>query len=223
MIEQPFRLLRTFTELRVLLFTKEDAIRNDEDIVESLGTTHISSLQQVHGNRTIHVGGPTARIVQADGMLTQNTNLVLTIRTADCQSFVMYEPEKRVLGVLHVGWRGLIAGAIPEFFATLRAEWNIAPEDVYVAAGPSLCQQCADFSNPRTELPQIDLRFIAEDCVDLRGSADAQLAALGIASDRFERHSDCTRCQPEKYWTYRGGDKEEVEAGMSNVLACMMR
>ena len=45
----------------------------------------------------------------------------------------------------------------------------------------------------------------------------------GIQPQNIERMDDCTRCHPEKYWTYRGGDREAVKAGRTNVMACVLR
>jgi copper oxidase (laccase) domain-containing protein len=67
----------------------------------------------------IAADAPSNRTEEADGMITDVPGLALNLRVADCQSFVIFSPKKNVLGLLHVGWRGLISGAIPEFFAVL--------------------------------------------------------------------------------------------------------
>lgn len=159
----------------------------------------------------------------ADGIVTDRPGLALSTRSADCQSFIVFAPERSVLGVLHVGWRGLIAGAIPAFYAVLKREWNIDPRQTFVGIGPSLCPACAGFSDPVRELPNIPAAFVQGKNVDLRGAADAQLLALGLPRDHLERSLDCTCCHPEKYWTYRGGDREAVKAGHTNLLAAVLR
>ena len=219
MIDSPFQIFNQFkNNLHISLIIKEDNITNDLQIADILKVPDICSLWQVHGNKTINVNSPTSRTQQADGMITNKSNLVLTIRTADCQPLVIYSPDTNTLGVLHVGWRGLIAGAIPEFFKLFNSK------NTYVGIGPSLCQKCAGFSDPKNELPGIDSKFIDENnCVDLMGVADKQLINLGISKDHIERNFECTCCNPEKYWTYRGGDRGEVKAGHTNVLACYLK
>jgi copper oxidase (laccase) domain-containing protein len=81
---------------------------------------------------------------------------------------------------------------------------------------------CADFSDPTTELPGIDVQFFHGKNVDLRAIADAQLIACGVAQKNIERHPDCTRCRPDIYWTYRGGDREAVLQGKTNVTVCQI-
>ena len=151
-------------------------------------------------------------------MFTDQKNLVLTVRTADCQPFVVYIPEKNILGVIHAGWRGLIAGVIPNFFVTS----GIEPREALVAAGPSLCKACAVFEHPEAEISAIGSEFIDGQNVDLQGAAEAQLFELGVKKNNFKRHPDCTYCKKETYWTYRGGDKEAVLDGYTNVMACWM-
>jgi polyphenol oxidase len=223
MITNPFSILAPYEDrLRVSLFTKEDEPRNDQQIAELLGANHAVALHQVHGSKVIVAREEIARTIQADGVVTDMPNLALTIRSADCQNFVVFAPEKNVVGALHVGWKGLIADAIPSFFALLLYEWRIQPQEVLVGAGPSLCTTCADFTNPAIELPTVDSTFFSRRCIDLQGAANTELHSLGVPPDQIERMRECTRCNPEKYWTYRGGDKEKVLAGRTNLLACAL-
>ena len=218
-----FPFLRPFADrLSVALFTKEDDNIRFPDATAAVGAMDFATLNQIHGNRTIIVRSGLDRTEDADGMITDQPGLALIVRAADCQMFVIYAPEKNVLGTLHVGWRGLIAGAIPAFFRALKKEWNIPAEETFVIAGPSLCERCAEFTNPREELPTIDPAFVHDRHVDLRGAADAAFRKLGVQHDRLERHQDCTCCDSEKYWTWRGGDREAVKAGHVNLLACTL-
>ena len=225
MINNPFSLFTQFqNKLSVALFTKDDNITSDEQIASALGIKEVCSLWQVHGNLTIKVDSPTSRTEQADGIVTDKPNLILSIRAADCQPILAYAPDNNVVGVLHAGWRGLIAGAIPGFYKVLKNEFGIEPSRTYVVIGPSLCQKCAVFSDSANELPNIDPKFINDkNCVDLQGAADNQFFELGVPKDQLQRHPDCTACNHDKYWTYRGGDKEAVKEGHTNVLACFLR
>ncbi|MDD5041586.1 MAG: polyphenol oxidase family protein [Candidatus Peribacteraceae bacterium] len=221
MNRSPFSLFEPFRDrLIVGMWKKKD--HQPHDICGTLGVKSAASAEQVHGAKTVIARGAVEYAPDADGLVTDHTGLALSVRWADCQAFVLYAPKKNVLGALHAGWRGLNAGAIPAFFAALKNEWDIDPEETYVAAGPSLCQKCAGFSDSERELPTIPPEFIAGKNVDLRGAADAQLLKLGLPPDHFERSPDCTCCNPGKYWTYRGGDREAVRNGGTNVLACVL-
>jgi copper oxidase (laccase) domain-containing protein len=235
MITSPFSLLRPFEKnLSVQLFTKEDGLITDQSVAKSLGSHDYAALHQMHGNRTIVTRQMIKRTEQADGLITDQSNLVLTIRMADCQPLIIYAPEANIVGLLHVGWKGLLCGAIPKFFETLianhksdfgsglrRDESPIV--NCLVGIGPCLCTQCADFSNPLSEVSGIPADLIEGKYADLRTWADRQLIDAGVLPSNIERMEDCTRCHPEKYWTYRGGDREAVKSGKTNVLACALK
>lgn len=223
MITHPFSLMHAFDDaLTVALFTKQDDIRSDAGAASAVGATQSAGLHQVHGNRVIVVRDQLSRTEQADGMITDVPGLALCIRWADCQNFVVYEPKKKILGAMHVGWKCLRAGTIPELFRVLKQDCGVTGTDVYVAAGPSLCLTCSDFSDPLTEMPNAPSAFVHGKNVDLRGWADHQLMEAGVRPDRIERHPACTRCMPDTYWTYRGGHREEVRAGHTNILTAFL-
>jgi copper oxidase (laccase) domain-containing protein len=149
--------------------------------------------------------------------------LHLTVRAADCQNFALYAPGRHVAGVVHVGWRGILAGAIGGCIAALQSSFDISPRDVWIVAGPSLCLQCAEYADPEHELrKRIDVQYVRDTHVDLRSAATNQFVIAGVPSRQIEHHPDCTKCHPERYYTYRGGNREEVEAGTSNVLVCTL-
>jgi polyphenol oxidase len=183
-------------------------------------------LHQVHGSKTIIACAPTdlsaVALAKADGVLTDTPKLDLIVRAADCQNFAIFVPEKNIIGVLHSGWKGLVAGAIPEFFRTLEHEFHVKSSDVFVAAGPSLCSSCAEFSDPISELPGIDQKHFSGRLVDLHSIADQQLLDAGVPATHLERHPDCTLCKNDVYLSYRGSDKEHVKAGLSNFLVCSL-
>jgi polyphenol oxidase len=181
------------------------------------------SLNQVHGNNIVIVRSPSNRDHATDAALTDAENLWLTIRIADCQAFVIYAPDLHVIGVLHAGWKGLVNEIIPAFFETMQREWQIDPSTVLVGAAPSLCTNCAEFTDPQTELTGINPTFFSGRHADLRAIADDQLIRCGVKAENIERHPDCTKCNPDLYWTYRGGDKDAVKNGSTNMLTCRLK
>lgn len=215
MIDHPFRIFDPYRDhIDVRFYAKADERLNEEGFV---------SLRQVHGNHTEILRSPSRREKNADGVITDQTGLTLTLRVADCQAFVIYAPNHHVIGLLHAGWKGLVNGAIPQFFETLKREWGIGGAEAIVGAGPSLCTGCAEFTDPVAELAGIDPRFFHGRNADLRGIADDQLMACGVRTENMERHPDCTKCKKDLYWTYRGGDREAVINGSTNVLTCMLK
>lgn len=224
MLRDPFALLRDHERIGAVITTKAEGGPFDEArLAKELHCSASAGLRQVHGPTTVIVRETTARTVEADGLITDVPGLMLTIRWADCQNFLVFAPDRRVVGLIHCGWKGLLAGVIPEFFAVLERTFGIGGSETLVCAGPSLCKSCSEFSDPRRELPGIDERFFDGRYVDLRAAAEEQLRRAGVLMHRFERMQVCTRCDPKAYWSYRGGDKDAVADGCVNALCCVLR
>ncbi len=222
MMRHPFLLLATHADrISVMFLEKADDVHDDERTAALCGGEPHATAKQVHGGLTVTVTGPGRDGRDADGLVTRTPGLLLSSRSADCQTFVAYDPATHTAGVLHAGWRGLLAHAIAHFVATLHDEHGVAPENLLVGAAPSLCQACSEFTDPQGELPGIDPHFFRQRLVDLRGIADAQFADAGVT--KVERDARCTRCMSDVLWSYRGPDRDAVAKGSArNVLACRL-
>lgn len=211
------------TQCKILFFGKSDVPLSMEGIARECSCTRRAEIRQNHGTDTVILRTPLTPPPQADAVATDTPGLLLSLKIADCQNFAVYAPRPHVIGLIHAGWRGMNAHIISLFYDTLKREWGIHPYETVVWAGPSLCKRCAEFTDPQRELPQIDPRFFHGRHVDLQRAAIEEFLHLGVPMTKIERHSDCTCCQREKYWTYRGGDREAVLQGKENILAATLR
>lgn len=168
-------------------------------------------LHQVHGTRVVtldRAGAAQARIdpPEADAAVTRETNLVLTVRTADCLPVLLADRAGSVVAVAHAGWRGLAAGVLD---ATLAA-MDMAPADVVAWLGPAIGPTafevgrdvydayCAhDPAAAACFVPQRADKWLA----DLAALARRRLAALGVHDVAV--HGGCTFCEPARYFSYR--------------------
>jgi len=66
--------------------------------------------EQVHGIRTVHVGTGAEDLTACDVIWTENRNLILGIRTADCAPVCVWDESR--FGIVHAGWRGLVDGIL---------------------------------------------------------------------------------------------------------------
>ncbi len=222
MITHPFKIFEPYRDvLDVRMLTRSDDVASDEETQRALGTTNIVVLDQVHGNRCVVVRESSHRIEKADVVATDQTGLTLTIRFADCQNFIVFDPKKKILCLIHAGWRGVQCEVLAQAFLCMQSEWGVHPQDVCVGAGPSLCRTCAEFTDPVTEAPELSA-YARGRCIDLNRAADDQLFALGVLRNHFERIGDCTLCSPDLYWTYRAGKDEVVKKGKRNCLAATL-
>ncbi len=219
MIDQPFAVFRPYEDrVRVRLYGREDAIASDAMLREKEGVPLVGA-EQAHNNLTVIIREAVeTRVPRADGIVTDVHGIALHTRGADCQIFAVYDPTHHAGGVLHAGWRGLVAGAIPAFVDALKKEFGTDPAQLIVGAGPSLCSNCAEFTDPVAELVGIDPRFFTGRLADLPAIADNQWASLGVKRTNIERHPDCTKCAVDRWYSLRGGDKKFLQEGFRNAL-----
>ena len=65
--------------------------------------TEVASMNQTHSNVVIEV--KNSGIYDADGLITGEKNLRLSILTADCMPVIMSDNFR--VGAIHIGWKGL--------------------------------------------------------------------------------------------------------------------
>ncbi len=96
--------------------------------------------QQVHGTRIVTVSMPGQACGHADGFLTDQPGIPVSVVTADCLPILFAHRSGRYIGALHAGWRGLLDGIIEAMLARIAAQhWGDLSQWVAVvgpAAGP---------------------------------------------------------------------------------------
>ncbi|MFO1243515.1 MAG: peptidoglycan editing factor PgeF [Rickettsiales bacterium] len=72
---------------------------------------------------------------KADAMATNVPGLILGILTADCAPVLFCDPEAKVIGAAHAGWRGAFGGVIQNTVQKM-ASLGAIPERILAAVGP---------------------------------------------------------------------------------------
>ena len=84
-----------------------------EDLVKAKLGVPIVWLDQVHSSRVKSINSSNKNFVDAcDGLYTEEENIALAIKTADCLPLILSSKEGTELSALHVGWRGLHKGIV---------------------------------------------------------------------------------------------------------------
>jgi YfiH family protein len=121
----------------------EAVAENRARTVRSLGLPPgaLVGLTQVHGTEVVRVREAWApgQGPRADGMVTDRPGLALGIVTADCAPVLLADAEAGVVGAVHAGWRGAVAGAIEATIAAMAA-LGAAPARLAAVVGPCIGQ-----------------------------------------------------------------------------------
>ncbi|HZT93686.1 MAG TPA: polyphenol oxidase family protein [Gaiellaceae bacterium] len=166
---------------------------------------------QVHSDRVVRaVAGQRGE--HADGLWTDEARLPILAMSADCLPIVVARTDSAepAVAVLHVGWRGLLAGIV---WAGARA---LGGDGVAAAIGPGIGPCCYEVGE-EVATPFRD-RFghdvLRENRVDLWTSAEWALRAAGV--ERVDRFDRCTACEPETFFSHR---RDGGNTGRQGVIA----
>lgn len=121
-----------------------EAVRENRALVaRRLGTEPASlvGLTQVHGIGVAVVDAPWPYGAgpRADAMVTDRPGVALGVITADCTPVLLEDRRVGVVGAVHAGWRGAVAGVLE---ATVEAMVRLGarPESITAAIGPCIRQ-----------------------------------------------------------------------------------
>lgn len=168
--------------------------------------------EQIHTDQILKINKWTNEIKPADALITNQKNVSLVIKTADCQPILIFDPLTKTIAAIHNGWKGSCVNIIGKTIEKLKEEYQVNPADLLVGIGPSLGPCCAEFSDPKKELPSFIHPYINEKIVDFWNLSTDQLIEAGVQPKNIENNRQCTKCQPKKYYSHRNQDSERMGA-----------
>ena len=170
-----------------------------------VGSTVSAVIKAEHGSKVHEVTPATVDSVPVgDGLVTRSTDIALLALAADCAPIVLADSTNRVAGVVHCGWRGVVAGVVPATIDKMQ-ELGAAEPSISVMVGPTICSECY---------------VVGEDCAqqlaaavpgstqrdeegqwhaDVAGAVTAQLSWRGIRAQRIQ---ECTFTN-QRLFSYR--------------------
>ena len=96
---------------------------------------------QVHGKRVVNTDAPRPAHVpheRADAILTDKPGIALFMRFADCVPILLYDPIRKVIGLVHAGWKGTLLGTVSEAVDAMQNRYASKPGHILAAIGPSI-------------------------------------------------------------------------------------
>jgi YfiH family protein len=82
----------------------------------------------------------TSIVEGADALVTDVPDLSLCVTLADCVPVVIFDPERRVVGLAHAGWGGTVARISSRTVEVMRKRFACDPAVMVAAIGPSIGQ-----------------------------------------------------------------------------------
>jgi YfiH family protein len=166
--------------------------------------------KQIHQNKVVsikksHKFNPRKKL-QADGILTNKVGLFLTIQVADCIPIYIVDPKRKVVGLIHAGWRGSLLQIAKEAIDEARKSFGCLPKGLQVFLGPAIGKCCYKVAPDVAILfPArfVNYKSVAKPKLDLIGLNQAQLIESGVKKKNILLAGKCTYCGPSFLCSYR--------------------
>jgi len=160
--------------------------------------------RQVHSADVRWVQTPGA-IDQCDGLLTDVPDLYLVIGVADCYTVFLATQDRRVVAVLHAGWRGTARRIFPRALHMIQQRSGYAPSQVEVGISPGIGGCCYEVGDEVADRFPHTVRELRNGSIylDLASALVRQAEEAGIPADQIYQAHQCTSCHPEHWFSYR--------------------
>lgn len=175
--------------------------------------------RQVHGNSISLVqaqdkgrGGLSSDNIfpQTDGLITKEREMPILAISADCPLIALFDPIQNAIAVVHAGWRGTVLQIAIEAVQRMKKEFSSQPQNLLAGIAPSIGPCCYEVGEEVIEkvkpfpwgqgtlLPHEEHTHF-----DLWQANIRQLLMAGLTEDHIECSQICTRCQHDRFFSYR--------------------
>ena len=173
----------------------------------------LSRVHQVHGNaiHQLSSGDPLPSNIKADALLTDSPSFALSVRTADCVPILLASHDGRLVAAVHAGWRGVIAGILPNAIRTMNQR-GIPSFDIFIAIGPCIGPDAfevgdevvQEFRAKLPDAPDVIHRHVGRKAhIDMRKALIHQALQLDIPQSNIDTTDLCTYSDADLFFSHR--------------------
>ena len=150
------------------------------------------------------------KLPECDALITCEPGVTLMVSTADCTPILFYDPVTGAVGAAHAGWRGTAAAIGAKTVQAMCREFGCRPENIRAAIGPNIGPCCFETD---ADVPDAMVAAFGEEAkafirragdkyyVNLKEINALALRRAGVRHIDVSR--DCTKCQPNRFWSHR--------------------
>jgi len=165
------------------------------EIAEGLenNTDNIAIPEQVHSSIVKFAMFPGV-YPHADGLVTTEPNILLTLKVADCVPVFFYESLKKIIGLVHSGWRGTVDNIVSNAIEMMQ-ENGAESRNIRCFIGPAIGKCCYEVdrkvSKHFNDEVKVQINYNKWK-VDLHGQIRYQLTELGVQANNIRASNICT-------------------------------
>lgn len=207
-----------FASLNLGINTPDDPTNIEENrlrFCSALGIlpTQLASAHHSHGTDVLYVTEP-GHYESYDALITDQPNLFLAARTADCTPILIYDNQHRAMAAIHAGWRGTAAGIVSITLQAMQTRFDTRPGACFAYVGT--CIDETSFEVGPEVADQFSPAFKRQDTytgtwfVNLKSANSHQLTNFGIPASQIGISTFSTVLNNEDYFSHRA---EEGKTG----------
>jgi len=157
------------------------------------------------------------KLNETDALITNEPNICIAIKTADCIPVLLYDPQHKAAATIHAGWRGTVGRIVSKTIDAMKQEYGTLPENLIAGIGPGIGPEVYEVG---PEVVQIVHRQLGENhglvhyystkdnapktpYLNLWKANRIQLLESGIPAENIEVAELCTFSHPEDFYSAR--------------------
>lgn len=235
LLEYKDKLIHAYTLKPLDLKGKDKNDINYVKICKSLGLDNENVIKpiQTHTNNVgiVLENSESEDFQDIDGLITDVKIKVLSAVFADCNSLLLYDPVKNVIGNIHSGWRGTVSKIGEVAIKKMVDTYGCSPADIICCIGPSI-RQC--HFEVDEDIKDIFLDVFKDESiisfgeikdgkqkyyVDAIKAIKNMLMCCGLKQENIVDCGICTLCNKDILHSYRA---ERSNAGRNCSIMCLV-
>lgn len=191
----------------------------------NLDLSQIVLMRQMHGDRIVTIDSnepeitttspsPPVEAHVCDALVTNRTEIAIGVKTADCVPLFLVDRIKRVIGVVHAGWRGTALNVAGQAVDVFVERFSSQPGDILAAIGPAIGPCCYEVD--ATVYEALNAYAVARRTpfvhpgvskdrwmLDLALVNRYQLEQRAVPAENIFSGSHCTSCRSDIFFSHR--------------------
>jgi len=237
MIFSQSNLLNKFSNITYAFTTKDSANLayhvNDNPLHVEINHTNLAKELKYNKDTLIHMKQIHSDLVHivtkndnfnnpptCDALITNKKDTPLMVMVADCSPILFYDDKQKVIAVAHAGRQGafknIVKNTIDSFIHNFSSDIN----SLHVAIGASIGVCCYEVGKEvNYEAKKLGFKFAIEEkessyFLNISKILKKQLLDCGVKKENIEISTECTKCECDKYFSYRANHQTGRFAGV---------
>ncbi len=196
---------------------KKNVIKNHELLAKKLNYDFkkLVYMKQIHSD-IVHIVNEDDNFNNpptCDALITDKKNIPLMVMVADCSPILFYDDVKKIIAVAHAGRAGAFKNIVKNVIDCFVNKYDSNPKNILVSIGASIGSCCYEVgSEIYDEVKKLYLEYSIlkkenNFYLDIGKILKSQLLELGIKKEHIEISDECTKCNSDKYFSYRADSK----------------